>query len=93
MFLLKQILLSAPFILNILSKLFLGPFIMKIIQFYLKLYFIHILISEFKKGERKLPINNKRGRKLLDDHISTTKNTDLRVNKFYLMREISLKSF
>jgi hypothetical protein len=91
MFLLKQILLSAPFILNILSKLFLGHFIMKIIQFYLKLYFIHILISEFKEGERKLPINNKRGRKLLDDHISTTKNTG--VNKFYLMREISLKSF
>jgi len=73
MLFLKQILLSAPFILNILSKLFLDLFIMKIIQFCLKLYFIHILISKFEKEKRKLPINNKRGRKLLNDYISTTK--------------------
>ena len=90
---LKIIIDSMPFSFRILSKFIFYPFNLKIIWFSSILYFIHISIYRSKKGERKNLNRNEENRKLLSNHIPTTKIIDFCVNGFYLMKGYPLMFF
>jgi hypothetical protein len=73
-----------PFSFQILSKFIFYPFNLKIIWFGSIFYFIHISAHRSKRGERKKLNYSEENRKLLGDHIPTTKIIDFCVNGFYL---------
>jgi hypothetical protein len=72
------------FWLKILTKFIFCPFNLKIIRFSSRLYFIHILVSQFRKAKRKLLNYSEGGRVIEWPHF---------INGFYSTRKIQLRSF
>jgi hypothetical protein len=72
------------FWLQILIKFIFCPFSLKIKRFSSKLYFIHILVPQFKRAKRKL-LNYSKGERVIEwSHF---------INGFYLTRKVQLRSF
>jgi hypothetical protein len=66
--------------------LFFHLYLLRILCFNLKIYFIHVSVLKFKWREKKKFWKIITEKKLLFDYISLTKNINFGVNRFYLKK-------